>query len=82
MLSASPWTISGTVVTDINEVDIDHKMVQDATQLDFSVTQNPITHKSDIYLSYIQNDHKILELEAKNTNINRWGIRFKVRMTF
>lgn len=70
MLSASPWTISGTVVTDINEVDIDRKMVQDATQLDFSVTQNPVTHKSDIYLSYIQNDHKILELEAKNTNIN------------
>jgi len=70
MLSASPWTISGTVKSDVNETDIDREMVKDATLLDFSVTQNPTTHKSDIYLSFIHNDRKMLQLEAKNTNLN------------
>lgn len=70
LLSACTWTISGTVKTNINETDIDREVITDATELDFSVTQNPATHKSDVYLSFIQNNRKMLQLEATNTNMN------------
>ena len=68
--SASPWTISGSVKRNVNETDIERQMVTDATQLDFSVTQNPTTHKSDVTLSFVHNDRKMLQLQATNTNLN------------
>lgn len=70
MLSASPWTISGTIASDVHETDWNDEYLQDATLLNFSITQNPTTHKSDVSLDFTHNDHKMLQLEATNTNLN------------
>lgn len=70
MLSASPWTISGTITSDVHETDWNDEYLQDATLLNFSISQNPATHKSDVSIDFTHNDRKMLHLEATNTNLN------------
>ena len=69
VFSESQWTIGGTVTTDVCR-DEDDNPIADATRLNFSITQNPVTHKSDVDFSFEQNGKKLVELAAANTNAN------------
>jgi len=69
-LTASQWTISGSIWTDTEGEDYQGELLDDATQVDFSINQNPDTHKSDVSLSFIHNDRRMLSLEATNTDLS------------
>lgn len=69
VLSESQWTIGGTVTTDFCR-DADYNPIADATLLNFTITQTPATHKSDVNFGFEQNGKKLVELAAANVNTN------------
>ena len=60
------WSVSGTLRTSLPGVaEVGFKT--DETKLDFSIVSDHVNNKSDIVLSWIQNDRKMVDLELKDS---------------
>ena len=77
-LKTDAWKISGTVkssATNLMGIPRGGKVrvktySEDNTNINFSVAQDPATHKSNISFDFVQNDKKIITLSASGTNTN------------